>query len=220
MVTRRRAAGFTMIEMLAVVAILAIMISATVGVAGSLRSSRGMTGVHQMAAACDAARARAMKEQREVLLAFARASDGDMSEGRAVLVCAAPLLAGNDLSSSPEEEASRQRDCVLEPLTEWIHLPEGHYFSDTNPAMAGAGVNFLNLADTERPVRLPDGRTVSLKCIGFGSLGEVVFPETAPTNGSPLLIAISEQAEADQVSAQDCRWIGIQSHSGAPMILP
>lgn len=156
-----RHAGFTMIEMLAVVSILAIVISATVGVAGSLRSSRGMTGVHQIAAACDAARARAMKEQREVMLAFSRLSLGEGYEDRAVLICSAPPPSSSDLDLTSEGEMQRQRESVLEPLSEWIYLPEGHSFVDVAPASRAAGVNVLGMG----------GRLA-----GYGCLVTVVWP--------------------------------------------
>jgi prepilin-type N-terminal cleavage/methylation domain-containing protein len=215
------AQGFSMIEMLAVVSIIAIVISATVGVAGSLRASRGMTGVHQLAAACDAARARAMKEQREVMLAFSTQTMGEGYEGRAVLICSAPLPSPNDGELTAESEIQRQRESILEPLSEWIYLPDGHVFAAVAPASRAAGVNILTLMGTTRRVRLPgDSGVASLTCIGFGSMGEVVFPEATPTNGAPLLIAIAETANPDSVNPQECRWIGIQTHSGASMILP
>ena len=138
---RRRSCeqGFSMIEMLAVVAILAIVISATVGVAGSLRASRGMTGVHQLAAACDAARARAMKEQREVMLAFSTQTMGEGYTDRAVLICSAPPPSPNDAELTMESEIQRQRESILEPLSEWIYLPDGHIFSEVAPASRSAG---------------------------------------------------------------------------------
>jgi len=217
---RLQSGGFSMIEMLVVVVILAVVVTATIGVTGGLSASKGMTGVHQMAAACDLARARAMKEQREIMLAFANPSVGEGFHGRAVLICAAPMPGEADEVLTPEAELQRQRDSILEPLSEWIYLPDGHFFAGVAPAFQRAGENILNLPGTLRRVRLPGGGAATLSCLGFGGLGEVVLPEAPPANGSPLLIAISDKQQAENLSAQDCRWIGIQSHSGASMILP
>lgn len=210
-----------MIEMLAVLAILAVVLTVTLGVSGGITGSRGMTGVHQIAAACDAARARAMKEQREVMLAFATDAAGAIQDGRAVLMCWVPPPDTEAEALSPEEEQQRQRDGVLEPLSEWIYLPEGHVFAELSPSSATAGVNLLTLPNTQRKVWLPGGTgTVSMPCLGFGSLGEVVFPEVGTAGGASLLIAIAENAGKAEPSPRDCRWIGIQWHSGASMILP
>ncbi len=207
-----------MIEMLAVLAILAVVVTATIGVSSSIGSSRGMTGVHQIAAACDAARARAMKEQREVTLAFSTRTAGNDMDARAVMVCWVPPPDGQAEALTPEEEQQRQRDGVLEPLSEWIYLPEGQTFAELAPASSAAGGNLLTLPNTQRRVRLPGGAGMAaLPCLGFGSLGEVVFPEVGPASGASLLIAITEKTEP---GPQDCRWIGIQWHSGASMILP
>lgn len=220
MCPQRRHGGFSMIEMLVVVVILAVVVTATIGVTGGISASKGMTGVHQMAAACDLARARAMKEQREVMLAFADPTIGEGLRGRAILICSAPLPDSNVESLTAEDELQNQRESVLEPLSEWIYLPEGHYFVELAPATPSAGVNILTMPNTQRRVRLPQGGMANLTCIGFGGLGEIVHPEAAPSNGSPMLIAISDRPDANFLSAQDCRWIGIQSHSGASMILP
>lgn len=217
---RKVRGGFSMIEMLVVVVILAVVVTATIGVTGGISASKGMTGVHQMAAACDLARARAMKEQREVMIAFADPSIGEGLQGRAILLCAAPMPATNLDALTPEDELQRQRDSVLEPLSEWIYLPEGHYFVEMAPASRSAGVNVLTMGGAGRRVNLPEGGVAMLTCLGFGGLGEIVHPEAAPSNGSPLLIAISDRPDANFLNAQDCRWIGIQSLSGASMILP
>jgi hypothetical protein len=189
-------------------------------VVGSIGSSRGMTGVHQMAAACDLARARAMKEQREVMLAFADPFAGSELAGRAVLMCAAPLPRASDLALTPEEEFLRQRESVLEPLSEWFHLAEGNFFAPVPPKIRTAGVNVLGLPASMRSVRLPGAGVVTLPCIGFGSMGEVVFPDALDGAGSAILIAISDRPDASQLSSENCRWIGIQRHSGAAIILP
>jgi prepilin-type N-terminal cleavage/methylation domain-containing protein len=217
---RPRRAGFSMIEMLVVVVIMAVVVTATIGVTGGISASRGMTGVHQMAAACDMARARAMQQQREVFLAFANPAAGDGLQGRAVLVCAAPARETGQEAFTPEDDLQQQRDSVLEPLSEWIYLPEGHYFAELPPARPEAGVNVLLMGNSLRSVRVPGGGVASLVCLGFGGLGEVVHPESAPSNGSPILIAIADRAETLFLRAQDCRWIGIQSHSGSSIILP
>jgi prepilin-type N-terminal cleavage/methylation domain-containing protein len=212
--------GFSMIELLVVIVILSVVVTATIGVTGGIGASRGMTGVHQMAAACDMARARAMKEQREVVLAFANPELGDGLQGRAVLVCAAPEQGETEEALTFEAELQRQRDSVLEPLSGWIRLPEGHYFAELGPANPAAGVNVLQILNSQRRVRLPEGGVASLVCLGFGGMGEIVFPEQTASNGAPVLIAIADRPDGQFLSPENCRWLGIQTHSGAPVILP
>ncbi len=222
--------AFTMIEMLVVLAILAVMLTATLGVTSSISASRGMTGVHRIAAACDAARARAMKQQTPVFLAFAEGMAGDEMNDRAMLMCWSdrknqpPPRPGVEPVTSEEELAllvDGTQNEVLVPCSEWICLPEGHVFSSIDPASSSAGRNLLKLTFNRLKIQLPGGsEVVTLPCIGFGSLGEVVYPGFDKDSSGRLLIAISENAGELAQQPETCRWIGLQRHSGTTMILP
>ncbi len=222
--------GFTMIETLAVLAVLAVLLTATIGITTSISSSRGMTGVHLIASACDSARARALKEQKVVFLAFASEMAESGATGQAMIMCwldpeSQPRPQPGVEPMTPGEELAALIDGVqsgpLVPCSEWIHLPEGHAFGAMGPADASAGRNLLKLNRNRLQVRLPGGiATGLLPCLGFGSLGEVVYPGLDADSSGQLLIAIADNADPESHRPETCRWIGIQRHSGTTMILP
>lgn len=210
--------GFSLIELLVAVTIIALVVGITAGVAGSLNSSRGMTAIHQVAALCDAARAKAMKGEGEVALAFATGGVGPAGEPfRAVLMCR-------------ENDATADIPDDLVAAAEWYYLPPGYVFSDASPASRNAGTNVLRLNQGLRQVKLPgDAGTVMLPCVSFGPLGEVIFPEADASSQGTLLLAIAEgeaaetgpqSASGEPLLPEDCRWIGLQRNSGASLILP
>lgn len=208
-------AGFTLLEMLVVVTIIAIVVGMTVGVSGSLRGSRGSTAIQQLAAVVDEARAKALTGDGEVVLAFATDVVAEPETAyRAVMICRSPV------AGAPTAK--------YEPLSGWYFLPDGYVFALSNPADHDAGVNVLNAPDAQLRVLLPGGnREATLPCIGFRELGAVSLPQD--TRGRPVLVAIAEgtvegtrpQSPAgDAHSPAQCRWLAVQKNSGNSLILP
>ncbi len=209
--------GFTLIEILVVVAIMAAMIGLVVSSTGAINSSQGMTAIQQVTAMCDLARAKSLRGEGTILLAFATKSAGNMGEPyRCAIICAE-----NDMTEEPDDYMA---------VSEWYHLPNGYVFSNVGAASPSAGDNVLTVPNAGRMVLLPGTKeSVELPCIGFGSLGEVVFPDSAATSSESLLIAIAEgQASADGPLSRtgvvhrpdECRWMAVRRNSGSPMILP
>jgi type II secretory pathway pseudopilin PulG len=223
----RDAGGFTLLEALIAVTIVAVLAGMTLGVNGAIRGSRGTTAVQQVVALLDTARARALAEQDEVVVAFATgASVGSSEPFRAALVARRAQRTFED--GGLQEDGA---DDFFEPVTEWFRLPEGYVFAFARPANPQAGVNFLAVPDTERFVELPgtSGRRVLLPCVGFGPLGQLVIPQAAAIEGLPLLVAIAEGSAAGSGSSgpggaahgpADCRWVAVQPASGSSLALP
>ena len=209
--------GFTLLEMLVVLTIIAIIVGLTAGVTGAINGSKGSTAIQQVAAFLDEARAKALTGQGEVVVAFA--TEAVPLEGvayRAVVICQA----------RPTGPRVQPR---FEPLSGWFHLPDGFVFSTAYPANGAAGVNVLRASDANQRVFLPgpNAGEVSLPCIGFRELGEVTRP--ANTQGRPVLLAVAEgEVVGGQVqsfqglehSPEMCRWLAVQKNSGTSMILP
>lgn len=212
---RFRCDGFSLTEVLVVIGVMALLLGLILGGTGSMNGTQGMTAVHQVAALCDLARAKALRGESNVVIAFANADLGASGKAyRSAILCAA-----DDSTEAPDD---------VRPVSEWYHLLEGFVFTLAPTASAGAGVNLLSLPNGTRPVRFPGAAAnVELPCVGFGSLGEVVFPESESEEA--LLIAIAEgwadsgnpRARSGQVHLPgECRWIALRRNSGSPMILP
>lgn len=212
---RCRCDGFSLTEVLVVIGVMAALLGLILGGTGSMNGTQGMTAVHQVAALYDLARAKALRGESGVVIAFANMNVGVAGKAyRSAIVCA----------DDPSTEAPDD----VRPVSEWYHLPEGFVFTLAPTASAGAGVNLLSLPNGTRPVRFPGAAAnVELPCVGFGSLGEVVFPESDAEES--LLIAIAEgwadsgnpRARSGQVHLPgECRWIALRRNSGSPMILP
>lgn len=209
--------GFSILEILVVVGIMTVMIGLVLGSSGAINGSQGMTAVQQVTAMCDLARARSMRGEGTVLLAFSTGKGSLTSEPfRSAILCA------EDLST---EEAD---DYIA--ISEWFHLPAGYVFTNISAANLSAGVNVFSDPEALRMVTLPGSvEKVELPCVGFGSLGEIVFPEPDSAAQESLLVAVAEgTAGTDGPRSrfggvhvpEDCRWIALRRNSGAPMILP
>lgn len=209
--------GFTLIEILTVIGVIALMIALIGGSTGVIGGAQGMTAVNELTALCDLARSRSMDGQGTIMLAFATGSQSATGEPyRSAIVCA------EDLSTDATD------DYVA--VSEWYYLPKGYVFTPAAAASPSAGGNVLTIANSVRKVKLPGSTGVfELPCVGFGSLGEVVFPEPGADTQDTLLIAIAEgEATANgPVSRRgqphrpnECRWVAVRRNSGTPMILP
>lgn len=209
--------GFSLTEVLVVIGIMAVMLGLVLGGTGAVNGSQGMTAVHQVSALCDLARARALRGDGAVVIAFANTGVGTTGEAfRSAILCVEDVM-----SEEPDDFTA---------VSEWYHLPQGFVFSNTPASSATAGVNVLTAPRASRPIRFAGSDTlVELPCVGFGSLGEVAFPEPDETALESLLIAVAE-GRADSGSPrsrsggvhrpEECRWIALRRNSGSPMILP
>lgn len=209
--------GFSMLEILVVVGVMTLMVGLVLGSTGAINGTQGMTAVQQVTAMCDLARARSMRGEGTVLLAFANGDNGPVGEPyRSAIICAEDLT-----TEEPDDYV---------PISEWYHLPAGYVFCKVAPAAAEAGVNALIVPNAERLIKLSGNSSLAgLPSIGFGSLGEVVFPEQDSTESESLLIAVAEgQATRDGPRSksggdhrpEECRWLALRRNSGSPMILP
>jgi prepilin-type N-terminal cleavage/methylation domain-containing protein len=212
-----RSGGFTLLEILVVISIMTIMIGLVLGKSGAISGTQGMTAMHQVTAMCDLARARSLRGDGTVLMAFAAADGGLTGEPyRSVVLCAEDVT-----TEDPDDYAA---------ISEWFHLPQGYVFTNVGAASPNAGVNVLAAPNATRRIRLPgNGPSVELPCVGFGSLGEVVFPEPDANSLDSLLIAIAEgqasssgplSKKGDVHRPDECRWLAVRRNSGSPMILP
>ncbi len=209
--------GFTLVEILVVVAVLAFMIALVGSSTGVIGKTQGMTAVTEITALCDLARGRAMNGEGPVMVAFA--ADVELATGEAYR---SAILCKEDTSTEAAD------DYVA--MSEWFYLPAGYVFSDIAAATPTAGGNVLTTPNSTRKVKVPGSdETVELPCLGFGALGEVVFPEADATAQDTLLIAIAEGDASSNgpVSRRggphrpgECRWVAVRRNSGTPMILP
>lgn len=209
--------GFTLIEILTVIGVIALMIALIGGSTGVIGGAQGMTAVNELTALCDLARSRSMDGQGTIMLAFSTGAQSPTGEPyRSAIICA--------------EDTSTDAADDYVAVSEWYHLPRGYVFSPVAAASPSAGGNVLTLPNSVRKLKLPGGAgTYELPCVGFGSLGEVVFPEPSADTQDTLLIAIAEgEATANgPVSKRgqphrpdECRWVAVRRNSGTPMILP
>lgn len=214
---RIRCGGFSLTEILVVMGVLAMLLGLILSGTGSMNGTQGMTAVHQVTALCDLARAKALRGEAGVVIAFAKSDIGVSGKAfRSAIICA--------------EDPSTESPDDVRPVSDWYHLPEGFVFTLASTASPGSGANLLSLPNSSRPVRFPGAAAnVELPCVGFGSLGEVVFPESDAEAEESLLIAIAEgwavsgnpRARSGQVHLPgECRWIALRRNSGSPMILP
>lgn len=220
---RQAVGGFTLLEMLVVITIIAVMVALTAGVTGALNGSKGNTAAHQVAAAVDLARSKSLAGQGEVVLAFATAQVSLPGIAwRAMIIC-------QEAEGSSSVVGTDRSAIRYDAITGWFYLPEGYVFSQAPPADPQAGVNVLTAGDSLITVRLPGGGSeeVALPCIGFQQLGEVVVPPQ--TQGLPILVALAE-GEATSAGPTDfggaihrseqCRWVAVQRLTGNSKVLP
>lgn len=213
--------GFTLLEMLVVITIIAAMVGVTAGVTGALNSSKGTTAAHQVAAAIDLARSKALAGRGEVVVAFA--TDQVYAAGaayRAMVVC-------QEVDGAADAVGSDRSSLKYEAITGWFYLPDGYVFTRAAPADPQAGMNVLGAPDALLTVRLPGGtEELALPCIGFQQLGEVTMPQT---RGLPILVALAEGESrpggptnfaGDVHSAEQCRWVAVQRLTGNSKVLP
>lgn len=209
--------GFSILELLVVIGVITVMLGLVLGSTGAINGTQGMTAIHQVTAMCDLARARAMRGEGTILLAFAAANGGATGEPySSAILCA--------------EDESTENPNDYKAISEWYHLPKGYVFTTASAVSPTAGLNILTAPNATRLVALPgNGPQVDLPCVGFGSLGEVIFPEPDATAQDSLLIAVAEgqATEGGPLSRtgsmhrpDQCRWVAVRRNSGAPMILP
>jgi prepilin-type N-terminal cleavage/methylation domain-containing protein len=212
----RKDGAFTLIEVLTVLVIIGLLAGLTAGVTGAIRSSRASTGVQQVVAFLDSARARSIAKQKWVAVTFATTAANPLVEPFRGM-----LMVEQDESQVSQPELITEAQFIQ--VSEWVRLPEGFALSTSSPASNNAGVNALVLSMEPLRVKSPQGQEQRLVGVVFGSSGEVVYPPLSQGGGRPLLLAIFEGTAGGGTGMQtaaECRWISIQRHSGASMILP
>lgn len=206
---RSRSGGFTILEMICVVAVVALLVSVVMGSPGLVTSGRDAAAVQELASVIDSARAKSMRGVEKVWVAFGGA---DAPEPHAsYLICTEVADGSGNLVAADA----------------WKKLPPGYVFADSLPAVATSGVNVFGLesSDNMRTVDTGAGR-MSCIVIGFGPLGEVQLPLT---DGRPLLVAFGpgqasgmnvEAMGGGKIPAEKCNWVSIQPATGKVNIIP
>jgi prepilin-type N-terminal cleavage/methylation domain-containing protein len=205
----RRVGGFSLLEMIAVVAVVALLVTLVMGSPGLITSGRDTTAVQELASVIESARARSMRGVEEVWVAF--------GENNAPQPFAAYVVCVDAQDGSGD----------LVPVAAWKLLPPGLVFTDTNPAVGTSGVNLLELdgSDHYKTVRTADGRVVC-KSIGFGALGEVIVPRA---DNRTLLVAFgpgqvagsnTEAMGGGDIPPEKCNWVSVQPATGKVTITP
>lgn len=202
-----------MLEMVCVVAVVALLITIVMGSPGLVTSGRDTTAVQELAAVIESARAKAMRGVETSWVAFSGREGA--SPFASYAVCG-------------EEQDGTGK---LRPREAWRKLPSGFVFTDVSPALDSAGVNLgkLDATGTIKPVITMGESGVLLadcRCIGFGALGEVIHPKT---DGRPILVAFAQgevfgtdtrALSGESLEPGKCRWISIQPATGKVTILP
>ena len=212
-----QAPGFSLVELMVVIAVVAVVVGMTVGVSGSLNSNRGLAAIHQVISIVDSARSQALRGEGRVGLAFSTHSSAATGEVyRSVLIC--------------RENLQTEREDDWMAVSEWFYLPQGFVFSTVQPASAAAGVNLLDGFHEELSVVVPGAMTeVRLPGLVFGPLGEVVAPGSVGAASDSILLAVAEGVVDGALPAksngaihtpEECRWLAIRRSSGASVILP
>lgn len=206
---RSRNGGFTILEMICVVAVVAALVSVVMGSPGLITSGRDATAVQELAAVIDSARARSMRGVEKVWVAF---GESDAPEPFASYVICTEVADGSG---------------TLVTADAWKKLPPGFVFTDSNPVVSTSGVNFfaMDQSDNIRTVETGAGRQ-TCTVIGFGALGEVLVPVT---DGRPLLVAFgpgqvsgrsTEAMGGGPIPPEKCNWVSIQPATGKVNIIP
>jgi hypothetical protein len=176
----------------------------------------------------------ALREGRPVFLAMAAEPEAVPGKGQGMVICRVLQPAGGPPNPRvdppmPDDDLAALSETpdglILEPASEWFAMPEGHRFSLADPAHVTAGVNLLKLAGNRLRVQMPGGAGVPpLPCVGFGPLGEIVFPVDQSARSGQLLLAVTDTSAAGQIIDGDrpeqARWVGVQRHTGTSIILP
>jgi type II secretory pathway pseudopilin PulG len=205
-----------LVELLVVMAIVAILLSITIGSSGMLSAPKGVTAVQGLIATLDSARAKALGGSGPVWIAFA---DGGV-------FAPVPPFQAYVVCTEQTEMVGTTSVTYLSPIAAWENLPDGLVFCPTAPALPEAGENLASVdAALKREVRMGD-RKATLPCLAFGPLGEVVHPVAS---AKPVLLAIAEgflngttpvMPNGQPPDAARCRWVAIHRNTGKSIPLP
>jgi len=207
--TRGRAAGFTLVETMAVMLVVAVLFSIVMGARGLFSSGRESAAVQELASVIEGARAQAMRGVGDVYVAFA--IDGGDASHRRYALC-----------------ERVEQDESLRPFSAWHTLPAGCVLADCPPAVTEAGRNLFSMVPERQRIQTntaEGGQFLNCYCLRFGSRGQILSPDT---EGRPLLFALAEgevsssgpQAlDGGRHQPEKCLWVSVQPATGKVSLL-
>lgn len=181
----RSAAGFTLVEMLIVVAIIAMLSALTLPALQGLVGASGLRGgVNSVLAAMEQARNAAIEAGGDVYVGFPVAgATGDEADYSSLIV-----FRGPGPSVDPGEKAYK-------PLSRWVRLPQGIVIDP-------AGANLVPPPELD-PASLPKlgNKHIEVQAIRIDRFGRIA---NAPAGNDPLQLKIGEGT----ASSEGVTWLG------------
>lgn len=205
------ARGFTLIESLATVMILAMMLFVTVGSLESLRSTSRLTAAQNLVSALEEARSEAMRASSSSMIVFRQKADEF------------GVLAYREFG------LLRRRNGVNGII--WRQMPNGIVLWSGLPPTVTAGTNALTIGEqTPRQLGitgLDEGDEEAHVAVVFGDLGEVTYPTAQPLapgdppTPGPYYLCVAEAADIQGEKAPaNMQLIEIRAATGRAQLLP
>lgn len=212
-ISRRGRGAFTLVEMLVVLAVLAVLTYAATSAFQVLGHTQRMTMAQVLAGAVEEARSRAMQLGSPCVLAFREQPD--------------------DVKQFAVREFGVMEVVDGRPVLQWRRLPQGIVMWDGLPPATTAGTNVMSTPVV--PVRAfglglepPEDGIDACRGLMFDDLGKVVWPSAAPgatgvpSAPGPYYLALIEENElkSDLTPAAKAQFIEIRPATGRASLLP